>query len=311
MISPSSQLKSDTIDAVDSRRLQVFLEAAHTTSFTTAAQVLGMVPSAVSHAIKALEEDFQCALFKRHGPRVTLTKAGIRLLPLAEELLQRMASLREKISLLKTRSQQLRVMMPEMFCSFRLPNILPDFMECFPSAIFEIASGDCDSPDAVMALDELKVDVLISYSNHDSRHLMKREIFHESVGVYVAPFHSFSSFPPISAREFETEPLLVSDQMIPSLLRQNLDFSSASLRFWTMPSAQSIFELARAGQGVALLPTWVAQPSLIDGTLNQLNLPFATMTRTCSVYSSAKTEMGWSAEVFTSLVAMISEKEWA
>ena len=305
----SGEIKASTADAIDSRRLQVFLEAARGASFSTAAQTLGMVPSAVSHAIKTLEEEFQCSLFKRRGPRVSLTKAGMRLLPLAEELLQRMHRLREEIVVLKGRSHHLRVMMPEVFCAYKLPEILPDFMECFPSAIFEVASGDCDSPDALDALDEGEIDLLFSYREHEEARVVRRGLFTEEIGFYVAPFHAFSSFPPSVLEKLGGHPLLVSDPLIDARLQRLLRETNVTARVWRLPSVQTVLELAKSGQGVALLPGWLADSLTGDSSLTPIFIPDIALKRTCSIYRSSKIELSWSAEVFTNLAAMIAEKE--
>jgi DNA-binding transcriptional LysR family regulator len=308
--SDSNQQMPANVEAIDSRRLQVFLEAARSTSFSTAAQVLGMVPSAVSHAVKALEEEFQCSLFKRHGPKVTLTKAGIRLLPLAEELLQRMTRLREEIVVLKGRSQHLRVMMPEIFCAHKLPAILPDFMECFPSAIFEVIAGDTDDTSALDSLDECEIDLLISYCDYDMNRVVKRSLFTEDIGIYAAPFHALASFPPDTFRNLGADPLLVSDSLLDVMMRQSLQTVGAErARIWKLPSVQTVLELTRSGQGIAVLPTWVVNPAIMEGWLTQLQFSEAKLTRTCSIYHSAKTELGWSAEVFSNLVSMIVPEE--
>ena len=78
---------------VDSKRLQMFYASVRGGSFAAAAQLLSVSPSAISHAMKALEEDLGCALFRRSGPQVTPTGAAIRLLPMVEDLLTRMSSM--------------------------------------------------------------------------------------------------------------------------------------------------------------------------------------------------------------------------
>ena len=54
---------------LDSRQLRAFLMLARKGSFTVAAQQLHLSQSAVSHAIKALEEDVGCRLFDRVGKK--------------------------------------------------------------------------------------------------------------------------------------------------------------------------------------------------------------------------------------------------
>jgi LysR family glycine cleavage system transcriptional activator len=56
--------------------LRAFEAAARTGSFRRAADDLGLTPSAVSHAIRALERDLATVLFEREGRSVRLTPEG-------------------------------------------------------------------------------------------------------------------------------------------------------------------------------------------------------------------------------------------
>lgn len=60
--------------------LSVFLAIAHEQSFTRAAAKLGVSPSALSHAVRLLEERLGVRLLTRTTRRVSLTEAGERLL---------------------------------------------------------------------------------------------------------------------------------------------------------------------------------------------------------------------------------------
>ncbi|MBV8968994.1 MAG: LysR family transcriptional regulator, partial [Verrucomicrobia bacterium] len=61
---------------LDTRQLRAFQMVAKTGSFTDAAKALNVSQSAVSHALKALEDDVGCLLLDRLGKRVFLTQAG-------------------------------------------------------------------------------------------------------------------------------------------------------------------------------------------------------------------------------------------
>ncbi|RBP47620.1 DNA-binding transcriptional LysR family regulator [Roseimicrobium gellanilyticum] len=296
--------------AIDSRRLQMFLAAAQTSSFAAAAERLSLTPSAVSHAIKALEEEFDCNLFKRHGPRVTLTRAGIRLMPLAEELLTRMARLRHEVATIQGNPRSLRVMMPECFASSMLPKVLPDFMECFPLALFEIAPGDADEESSVeTSLVSGELDLLISYNAKPGRDVVRRDLFHEALALYVAPFHSLARKAPLELSMFEQYPLALANGSLMKLAKERLfsgDFGKA--RIWQMPSVESARELARVGQAVALLPQRLAAKSVSQGHLVPLRTTNASLQWSCAIHWSGRVELSWAAEVFVSLVAMVAQE---
>lgn len=56
--------------------LQAFEAAARHLSFTRAARELGVTQTAISHQVRALEQELGCALFHRAPQRITLTREG-------------------------------------------------------------------------------------------------------------------------------------------------------------------------------------------------------------------------------------------
>jgi DNA-binding transcriptional LysR family regulator len=77
-------------------QLHVFVAVVSTGSFSAAARQLRRAPSAVSYAIKGLEESLHVELFDRSGHRVALTAAGQVLVVEASETLARARALQKK-----------------------------------------------------------------------------------------------------------------------------------------------------------------------------------------------------------------------
>ncbi|MFT5674841.1 MAG: DNA-binding transcriptional LysR family regulator [Paraglaciecola sp.] len=70
-----------------SAQLQAFITVARANSFTSAAILLGISQSAVSHAIKSLEEELGVSLFVRSKVEITLTAFGEKILSKAHQIL--------------------------------------------------------------------------------------------------------------------------------------------------------------------------------------------------------------------------------
>jgi molybdenum-dependent DNA-binding transcriptional regulator ModE len=83
---------------LDSRKLLAFATLARVGSFTLAARELHLTQSAVSHAIKSLEEDLDLRLFERLGRSVKLTPAGEHLLERAHRILAEMKEARDGLA---------------------------------------------------------------------------------------------------------------------------------------------------------------------------------------------------------------------
>lgn len=80
---------------LDTHQLNVFLVAAETLNFSEASRRLYMSQPAVSQHIRSLEEYFGIPLFSRAGRFVQLTDAGVRLVPLARDIVTRSRMIEE------------------------------------------------------------------------------------------------------------------------------------------------------------------------------------------------------------------------
>ncbi|WP_315708789.1 LysR substrate-binding domain-containing protein [Brenneria uluponensis] len=117
--------------------LRAFEQAARYSSFTQAAQVLSITPSAVSRHIKTLEEDFGCQLFIRIGPRVEVTTAGKIL---AQQLREGFHTLEKACEIFRSNSSDLRLKAPSTLTMRWLLGILPAFSEENSSIHVQISS---------------------------------------------------------------------------------------------------------------------------------------------------------------------------
>ncbi len=72
-------------------QLRIFIAVAEREHLTQAAEALNLTPSAVSSAIRVLEERYGIALFHRTGRRIELTETGAAFLPEAKATLARAA----------------------------------------------------------------------------------------------------------------------------------------------------------------------------------------------------------------------------
>ncbi len=79
-------------------QLSIFAVLAEQKSFTVAAQRLQITQSAISHAIKVLEQEWAVTLFYRNHNEVELTEVGIRLLVHVKEILNISNLLKQEIS---------------------------------------------------------------------------------------------------------------------------------------------------------------------------------------------------------------------
>src|SRR5256885_4841250 len=127
---------------LDSRQLRAFAALARTASFTLAAKELYLSQSAVSHSIKALEQDAGCRLLDRLGKKVLLTQAGEQLLHHAQKILAEMGEARESLQHLgKWGRTRLRVGASTTACQYILPAAPRRPEEGFPQGVVSGGPG--------------------------------------------------------------------------------------------------------------------------------------------------------------------------
>ena len=131
--------------------LVTFSAVARTGGITRAADELNTVQSNVTQRIKALEAEIGTALFERHSRGMTLTGAGRRLLPYA----QQMAALSRE-AVLAARDDgvpkgPLAIGSMETTAAVRLPSLLAEFHRRFPAVRLSLRTAPtADLADAVL-----------------------------------------------------------------------------------------------------------------------------------------------------------------
>ncbi len=117
--------------------LKTFQVAATRLSFKAAAEELCITPSAVSHQIKALEEQLGVPLFERGPSSLTLTEAGESYLQHMETVFSRLEAITEQLKIRYGR-EVVRLHIPPFFASEMLLPRLPSFLEVRPDTDIHI-----------------------------------------------------------------------------------------------------------------------------------------------------------------------------
>ena len=140
-------------------QLEIFSRVAELQGFTSAATRLGITQSAVSHAIKSLEQELQVDLFRRHQAQVELTDIGTQLLLRARAMLGLAATLAQEAADARGMKRgTLRIGSFGPTSSIRLlPRILHDYRREYPDIEVHIDEG----PDrqVLQWLEERRVDL--------------------------------------------------------------------------------------------------------------------------------------------------------
>ena len=134
---------TSVLSAAEFGRVRAFVEVAEARSFTRAAQVLGVSPSALSQMVRLLEESIGSHLLNRTTRSVSLTEAGARLLHRAkgasEELI---AGIREAANQHEEVVGIVRIHSFRIAADLFLRPLLRSFNESYPKVILDITLDD-------------------------------------------------------------------------------------------------------------------------------------------------------------------------
>lgn len=121
---------------------QVFKAVVEQGSFLKAANVLGITPSAVSHAIASMEDELGTTLFIRSKSGNSLTNFGRELLPYINSVLNSEESLRQAVSELSgPKHGRIKLGVFSSVCTNWIPDILHSFARDNPNVNIDVYEG--------------------------------------------------------------------------------------------------------------------------------------------------------------------------
>lgn len=124
---------------------QVFKTVSEIKSFHKAADLLGLTPSAISHAISSMENELGFSLLIRSKSGVTLTNYGEKLLPYVNAVLNSDESLQQAIAQFNGLKQgKVKIGVFSSVCTNWLPDIMNSFGALYPEIEIEVFQGTYD-----------------------------------------------------------------------------------------------------------------------------------------------------------------------
>ncbi|MBV8811203.1 MAG: LysR family transcriptional regulator [Acidobacteriaceae bacterium] len=127
----------------DLSALSAFLAVAEEHSFTRAAKRLGVSPSAMSHAMRALEEGIGVRLLSRTTRSVAPTNAGEDLLRRLRPALTEVQDALDQVSGLRNKpAGRVRLLVPRLAASTVLAPKLGQFARDYPDVVLDVTTND-------------------------------------------------------------------------------------------------------------------------------------------------------------------------
>ena len=124
---------------------QIFKTVAEAGSFHKAADLIGLTPSAISHAVSSMEKELGFSVFTRKKAGVTLTSYGEHLMPYVNAVLNSEESLQQAVAEFNGLKQgTVKVGVFSSVCTSWMPDIIKSFAELYPAIEIEVFQGTYD-----------------------------------------------------------------------------------------------------------------------------------------------------------------------
>jgi DNA-binding transcriptional LysR family regulator len=294
----------------DTRQLTAFATLAKTGSFTRAAQELFLTQSAISHAIKALEEDAGCRLVERAGRRVALTQSGEQFLRHVEKILGEMKSARRGLDeLTRWGHGRLRLGASTTACQYILPTVLREFKQSFPKCVITIDPGD--HARQMELLQSNRIDLALMLEPEGVKELAFVPLFTDEMRFLVAPAHPWARAGKVEQENFENETLILYNHTSYTFRLVQDYFREEGLpltNILELGSMEAIKELVKIGLGVGVLAPWVAQRELESGALLSLPLGKRKLKRHWGVGHLRGRRLSLGEETFVGLCQTVTQE---
>ncbi|HVS50979.1 MAG TPA: LysR family transcriptional regulator [Opitutaceae bacterium] len=296
---------------LDSRQLLAFAALARRGSFTLAAKDLFLTQSAVSHAIKALEDDLGCRLLDRVGRRVLLTQAGEQFLRHTEKILSEMEAARAGLdTLTKWGHGRLRIGASTTACQHILPTVMREFRQSYPRCVIRIEPGDHSQQLELLRGGQIDLALIIEPPGPALTEFTFVPLFQDELSFLVAPLHAWAKAGRAPREAIEAETIVLYNKtshtfrLVQDYFREE---KIALSNFIELGSMEAIKELVKIGIGAGILAPWIARAELEAGSLVSVPLGARKLSRRWGVAHLKGRRLALAEETFVGLCVSVCE----
>lgn len=254
---------------LERQHLAILFEVDRLGSVTAAARQLNLTQSALSHAIRKLEERCGAALWEKDGRQLRLTQAGEYLLKLSKRILPQMERAEQVLADIRAGQRGALVIGMECHpCHQWLMRVMQPYLAAWPDVDIDLKTAFHTG--GVADLLSHDIDVLITPDPYETRHIHFTPVFAYELVLAVPEHH------PLAKTDFARPQDLLSETLITYPIEpERLDIFTQFLlphhcypyRHRTVETTEMMLQLVAAGRGISAIPDW-----LLRGNSEELNI---------------------------------------
>jgi len=246
---------------LDRHHLTIIQEIHTHGSLTAAAEHLCLTQSALSHAIKKLEQQMGTALWQREGRQLRLTRAGEYLLQVAGRLLPQFKMAEERIAQYASGAHgTLRIGMECHPCYQWLLKVVAPYLARWPDVDVDVKQRFQFG--GINALDGYEIDLLVTPDPVYQTGLHFEAVFDYELVLVVERKHALAGAVFIEPSQLKGEVLITYPVAIERLDIYTQFLIPAGMipaRHKPIEDTDIMLQMVANGRGVAALPRWLAE----------------------------------------------------
>jgi DNA-binding transcriptional LysR family regulator len=247
---------------IDFLGLQAFVAIAERGSFLRAAGYLNLSQTALSHRIRKLEEDLGVKLLSRTTRNVSVTQAGLKILPEVREIIERLSvSLDEIRREGHSHEKTLSIGCLPTVASERLPAVLRRFHLRHPDVVIRIYDNSATEISALVQTGRIAFGITFVAAQREDLNI---ETLIKDPFILVCPEdHPLAAKPIVSWSELRREPMVRVSAPTGNRITIDDELGSSRDKFvwrFEVQHVQTAIAIVRAGIALTVVPRLAVGP---------------------------------------------------
>ncbi|NYT65086.1 LysR family transcriptional regulator [Alcaligenaceae bacterium] len=270
--------------SISTRQLEVFVTIAATGAVKQAAERLFVTQPAASMALAELERHLDVVLFDRERGRLHLSPRGKELLPMAQEIVERLQEFQHHAgNSAHHLSGELRVGASNTIGNYLVGDMLGPFIANHPQVSLSVTVANTQEIADALLEHRLDIGCIEGPVNHPQLELLPWR--DDALVVCAAPNHPLAIQSALAPRHFQDAKWILREpgSAMRTLTEHALTALPAGRILLELGQVEAIKQAVIAGLGIACLPITATTDSVAAGRLQVLNTPFLDLQRRLSL----------------------------
>ena len=294
---------------MDVRGLEVFLSVAKHLNYTRAGEEVNLSQPSVSVRIRQLEDELGTKLFEQLGKKVSLTEAGLVLIPHARRVITAVENAQAAIDeLLGLERGTLRIGASTTPGMYLVPQVIARFHDQYPKIEIHLGIKDTQQIEEAVIRNEFDFGFVGGHLAGDEVDVIPWVT--DRLVLIVAPDHPFAKKRSIKSDDLRNEKFVLRERgsATRAALRSRLELSRLEIDpVMEMENPESVKKAVQSGLGMAFISRFAVEAELKTRSLIVIRVRGLRIDRELKIVFRRDKHLGRAAKAFIEMARLKSD----